>query len=77
MEACICASDYDTVGHTIEPISKLKTFWMLLWVHTVHQPEVFSIRGPFSRLQYFYWIQNSVHLGLPKVSHTLHICPCC
>ena len=33
------------VGHLIELISTLKTFWIMLWVCTIYRPTIFNIRS--------------------------------
>ena len=36
----------NTVGHTTELISTLRTLGIVLWVHTIYQPTIFTIKGP-------------------------------
>lgn len=43
--------------HTVELISTLKNFG-----HTIFPATVFNIGDPRNRLQYFYWIENFMHL---------------
>ena len=35
---------------------------MTLRVHNIYQSQYVKIKSPHRRLQYFYWVENSVHL---------------
>ena len=34
---------------------------LILRLHFIYQPTILSLRGPNFRLQYYYWIELSVH----------------
>ena len=64
------------MSHTIKRGNQhtLKILWIVVWVHTTFQPTVHNIRGLRCRLQYFCWMENSVHLKHYQQSGIQFIC---
>lgn len=60
MEATLCM--VNIVGHYLLGNQYKKDIGDILWMNTIFQPTIYSIKGPHYRLQYFYMMKTSVHL---------------
>lgn len=64
----------DDSGHNIEVTATIKTLQIIMRVHTIDQPTIINITCRHYKTQYFYWIENIMHLKVVQPRGRKWIC---